>query len=147
MGRPCFSECSNAAAAEKFRARLFHRFDVHFEVAEHPAVGQLIRFLAEDELIDEPPRLRIANRQPGHGRTGQLLLKGLQKAHEIPNREDVMLHEYADAVQVRKFDVQWVLFHGVPVRNNGTQKYAELIRGFAHRMIPIARLSHGPHRA
>jgi hypothetical protein len=37
-----------------------------------------------------------------------------------------------------------VLFHGVPVRNNGIPKSSELRLGFAHRMIPITRLSHEP---
>ncbi len=49
------------------------------------------------------------------------MLEGFQEAHEIPDREDVMLHEYVDAFQTCEFDVQWVLFHGVSVRNNGVQ--------------------------
>ncbi len=72
------------------------------------------------------------------------MLEGFQEAHEIPDREDVILHEYVNAFQTREFDVQWVLFHSVPVRHNGIEKSAELNPGFARRIIPIARLLHGP---
>ncbi len=56
----------------------------------------------------------------------------------------MMLHEYVDAFQGREFPEEWVLFHGVPVRNNGIQKRSELRLGVAHRTILIARLSHDP---
>ncbi|MCH6564205.1 MAG: hypothetical protein IH800_17495, partial [Myxococcales bacterium] len=54
------------------------------------------------------------------------------------------LQEYGNAVQTREFNVEWVLFHSVPVRHNGIQKSAELNLGFARQIIPIARLLHGP---
>ena len=53
-------------------------------------------------------------------------------------------HEYLDGFQGHELHVQWVLFHGVAVRNNGIQKSPELRLGFAHRTISFARLSDDP---
>ena len=70
-----------------------HGGQVQLEVAGVAAVGKLVRLFVEHDLVDEPAGLRIRAGHPGHARAGEPLLQGLEQALEVPDRENVVLHE------------------------------------------------------
>ena len=52
-----------------------------------------VAFLFEHDFVNEATHSGIANRNPRGLYAGQALRERLDERHEIPNREDVMLHE------------------------------------------------------
>ena len=57
------------------------------------AIGKLVGLLVENDLIDQPPGLAIGGGDPGEGCAGELLLQGDKQALEIPDGENMVLHE------------------------------------------------------
>ena len=70
--------------------------------------GNLVALLDQDDLVDEPGDLRVARRDPRGIHASQLALKDLQEGHEVPNRENVMLHEDAKARLVPQISINRV---------------------------------------
>ena len=62
--------------------------DIDAEVLRHG--------FAEDDLVNQTARRGIDRRRPGNVDTANLPLERLQERHEIPDRENVVLHERAE---------------------------------------------------
>ena len=80
-------------------AGLAHALEIELEVGGVGAVGKLVGLLVENDLIDEPAGLAIGGGDPGEARAGELLLQGDKQALEIPDREDMVLHEAPEALR------------------------------------------------
>ena len=76
-------------------AELLHGLDVELEVGDG-AAGVEVGLFAEDDLVDEAAGLGEDGGRPGNGGTGEPRLQGLEEGHEVPDGEDVRLHEEAE---------------------------------------------------
>jgi hypothetical protein len=76
-------------------ARLEHALDIEFEVADE-AAAQLVALLDEHDVVDEPAAAGRTRRYPRDLDAGEAALQGLEQRHEVPHREDVVLHEGDD---------------------------------------------------
>jgi hypothetical protein len=74
-----------------------HGFEIELEVAGEPSTAVVVALLGENNLVDESAGLAVGRRDPGEAYARQLTLEGLQERHEVPDREDVVLHEDAEA--------------------------------------------------
>jgi hypothetical protein len=78
-------------------AGLLHGFEVELEVADGAAFVEVGLF-AEDDLVDEAAAFGEGRWEPGRGGAGELRLQGFEQGHEIPDGEDVRLHEEAQVI-------------------------------------------------
>ena len=58
-----------------------------------PSTRCIVGFLAQHDFIDMAGGNNICRRRPGHRYGGQFDLEPLQQRHEIPDGENVLLHE------------------------------------------------------
>src|SRR6266404_109201 len=99
-------------------AHLPHCSKIKVEMTHGFSAGVCIGFLAEHDLIDQLRGMTVPWRQPRDLDTCEVALKSLDKRHEIPNCEDVRLHEdpqildIADRCKYRMFD------HALPCRGD-----------------------------
>ena len=52
-----------------------------------------IRFLADDDVVDQARSPGVVGWEPRHSCARQILLQPLQERHEIPDGEDMIFHE------------------------------------------------------
>jgi hypothetical protein len=74
---------------------LLHGFEVELEVADGATV-ELVGLFAEDDLVDEAAAFGKGFRNPRNRDAGELRLQGFEEGHEVPDSEDVRLHEEAE---------------------------------------------------
>ena len=70
-----------------------HGPEVELEVADIGAIRIDIRFLADDDVVDQARSPGVVSREPRHSCARQILLQPLQERHEIPDGEDMIFHE------------------------------------------------------
>ena len=83
------------------RADIAHGGEVKIEVA-HRALRRLVAFFAENDLVDQTRGMNVARRDPRQRDGRQICLKPLDQRHEVPDSEDVPLHERLQALH--RFD-------------------------------------------
>ena len=75
-----------------------HRSQIQFEVRSVATFTIVVALLTEHDLIDQSPGLCARSRNPNGVHASQRPLQGLQNGHEIPDSEDVILHEYLNVL-------------------------------------------------
>src|SRR4051812_15983559 len=94
-------------------AGLLHRPQVQLEVADEPG-AVLVALLDQDDVVDQPAAGGRPGRHPRDVDAGQLALQGLQEGHEVPDGEDVVLHERDDRAEVAEARVHRMSDHPAP---------------------------------
>ena len=79
-------------------AELLHGLEIELEMGDG-AAGVEVGLLAEDDLIDEATGFREGGGDPGDGGAGEPRLQGLEQGHEVPDGEDVRLHEETEMLR------------------------------------------------
>ena len=92
---------------EKLRDRsgicthLAHGHEIKVKVARMGGIltmglWQPVAFLADHDVVDQAYQIPMGTWHPGPGGRCKLRLQKLEQGHEIPHREDMMLHEDAE---------------------------------------------------
>lgn len=96
---------------------LLHGFEVELEVGDGTAFVE-VRLFAEDDLVDEAAAGGEGCRRPGSSGAGKLRLEGLEERHEIPDGEDVRLHEESQVFGRANACVERVVLEASPERRD-----------------------------
>lgn len=83
-----------------------HGLEIEIEVAGGFALSIEITFLAENDFVDEAASFSVPGGQPGDRDAGHFALERLEQRHEVPNREDVVLHETAQGIEAHESIVE-----------------------------------------
>ena len=109
-----------------------HGPHVQVEVAGEPALAVLVALLGQDDLVDEAGGWRGPRRQPGDVVAAEALLQRLEQGHEVPDGEDVMLHEQPEGRRAVELPVDRVALTAPPAAAPAS------VRSRSIRIAPIA---------
>jgi hypothetical protein len=133
-----------------------HRVKVQLEMTRRLAGGADIGFLAEYDLVDQLRASAIPRWQPGHLDTGEIALQPLHQRHEIPDRENVRLHEAPQRLHVLDRAKEGVLDHSLTQRAEiddgngddlGLRMWRSPVRSAITTKLFRARLKNAPQSA
>jgi hypothetical protein len=91
---------------------------------------QLVRFLADYDLVDEAPHGGGAARNPDRLHAGEMALQGLQEAHEVPHGEHVVFEEHVQALLIADGGIERILQQSLTDRRDLGQQ--GLVAGGTH---------------
>jgi hypothetical protein len=79
----------------------------------------------QNDLVDEPADARVADREPRSFNPSEVTLQALDQAHEVPNREHVVLHEAPDASERGQLLIEGVALQRLAIRSGVVQEQPE----------------------
>jgi hypothetical protein len=98
---------------------MLHGAVIKLEVTGGSSIAVVIAFLAQDDLVNETATNRVTARDPGYIHAANSLLKGLEQRHEIPDSENMVLHEDSQSAQPPNLaagEHYWQLAHAIDNR-------------------------------
>jgi hypothetical protein len=99
-------------------AYLIHRAEIQLEVARRLLIWTQVAFFAEHDFIRESGDLSAGWRHPGQPLDGHFTLQPLHQRHEIPDRENMKLHEIAQSISRVDRIVKRMVNQRVPKRRD-----------------------------
>jgi hypothetical protein len=125
-GRALSQSIDETVDCRRRGSALGHRAAVHLEMADETSRLIVIAFFGQHDFIDEPATEVIRGGNPRDVDTREQSLQGLEQAHEIPNGEDVVLHEDMQRLEAVDRTIDRMIEQGRLERDESLMKSIEV---------------------
>jgi hypothetical protein len=106
-----------AVDRRRISAATLHGPVIQIEMAGVAPLAVLVGLFAQHDFVNQSRYLGMGRRQPGNVDTAQVMLERLEQRHEIPHREDMVLHKDSQRSQVVQSRIERMFEQGATQRH------------------------------